>query len=266
MRYYYREHLEGYRRVAAEGKTAWGEIHGTPGFESFSSRAFLETVLPRLVFSSPRPAVLEMGCGTGPGACFFAERGFDVDAFDLIPTAIEIAREQARIRDLEIRFWVQDACALPHEGKPYDLVVDSYMLQGIVTDEDRNSVFAAVRARLKREGTYLVSSAVFDASRLREEEPVVDKASGTVYHRYGTQGLIDLQTSIAYVRLDEGPRDYEDAVCVNDAWFLPHRRHRKAPALRAEVEDAGFSVLYQDDVHGGDLVCVHKGTYSGRPF
>ncbi len=70
LRYYYPEHLEGYERIKAEGKTAWAEIHGQEGFDNFCSRAFLETVLPRLTFSAPVPTAFEYGCGTGPGACF----------------------------------------------------------------------------------------------------------------------------------------------------------------------------------------------------
>lgn len=261
-KYYYREHILGYERVRAEGKTAWAEIHGGEGFECFASRAFLEMALPRLRFSTPHPAALECGCGTGPGACFLAERGYDVDAVDLVPRAIEIAREQGRLRGLDVHYEVMDVTELPHTGKPYDLIVDSYCLQGIVTDVDRERVFAAVRARLKPEGYYLVSSAMYDEGRFREER-VTDRETGTVYHRYGVDGLIDPQTSIVYVPLDADPEHYEGALRVNDAWVLPSRRHRKAPALRAELEDAGFSVLYQDEAYGGDLICVHEGAAAG---
>lgn len=43
-KYYYPEHLEGYARLKAEGKTAWAELHGHVGFDNFSSRAFWLTV------------------------------------------------------------------------------------------------------------------------------------------------------------------------------------------------------------------------------
>ena len=39
MRYYHPQHIEGYKRIKAEGKVAWGEIHGSGGFED-ELRAF----------------------------------------------------------------------------------------------------------------------------------------------------------------------------------------------------------------------------------
>jgi 2-polyprenyl-3-methyl-5-hydroxy-6-metoxy-1,4-benzoquinol methylase len=259
VKYYYREHLRGYERVKAEGKTAWAEIHGSAGFESFSSRPFLEAILPRLRFSAPQPTALECGCGTGPGACFLAERGFRVDGIDLIPAAIEMAREQAGARNLDIRYEVMDVCRLPHEGRKYDVIVDSYCLQGIVTDADRESVFSAVRARLKPEGYYLVSTAMLDEDRFSDDR-VVDAETGLAYNRYGEGGVIDTETSIVYTALDDDPADYEDVVRIAGKPYLPTRRHLKASALRAELEAAGFSVLYQGGEDRGDVVCVLGGS------
>ena len=252
MKYYYPEHIEGYQRIQAEGKTAWNEIHGSTGFENFSSRDFLESALPRLHFSVPNPTVLEYGCGTGPGACFLAERGFQVDGIDIISTAIEMAKRFARERNLNIHYEVQDICKLPHEGKKYDMIVDSYCLQGIVTDEDRKSVFSAVRARLKPEGYYLISTAIFDEERFCEEVQILDAETGRSYNKYG-DGIIDAGTSIVYIKPKESPDAYEEAIKINDVWYIPTRRHLKPSDLRVEIEEAGFKVLYQD---GGNIICV----------
>jgi SAM-dependent methyltransferase len=258
MKYYYREHIQGYQRIRDEGKTAWGEIHGSEGFANFSSRVFLEWALPRLRFSSSPPAALEIGCGTGPGACFLAARGYRVDAIDLVPTAIEIARQQAQLRGLSIHYAVQDVTTLPHDGPQYDLIVDSYCLQGIVTDADRQAVYAAVRARLVPDGTFLVSSAMFDPARFHPFEQIIDHATGTAYHRYGDDGLIDPQTGIVCVPLDEDPAAYEGVLQVEGRRYLLNRRHHRPAALRAELESAGFHVLYQDDGYGGNLICVRR--------
>lgn len=71
---------------------------------------------------------LDLGCGPGRNALALAARGFQVDAVDLSPTAVDWARERAREAGTAgIRFHCGDAFALT-EGElsgPYDLVVDS---------------------------------------------------------------------------------------------------------------------------------------------
>ena len=252
MKYYYREHLAGYEQIVAEGKTAWGEIHGVEGFDNFSSRPFLEKALPRLVFDSPRPLALEYGCGTGPGACFLAARGFAVDGIDLIPAAIDIARKQAAQRNLDIRFEVMDVCSLPVDGGPYDLIVDSYCLQGIVLDAERQRLFAAVHARLAPAGYYLVSSAIFNGQNYRPDEVIRDERTGVVYHRYGDDAMID-PDGLVYDTFAEKPEGLEPIVQIAGLWCLPYRRHRTPAALRTELESAGFRVLLQDANH---FVCA----------
>lgn len=254
IKYYYREHLAGYERIQAENKTAWVKLHGGQGFEQFASRGFLEEALPRLRFSGAPPKALEIGCGTGPGACFLARHGFCVDAIDLIPAAIEIARQQVDLRGLQIHYAVQDVTTLPRDGPRYDLIVDSYCLQGIVTDADRQALFATVRARLKPDGTYLVSSAMYDPARFRPDERVVEDETRAVYHRYGDEGLIDAGTGIVYVPLRKDPNRYQGAIQIAGQWYLMSRRHHRPAALRAELERAGFRVLYQDRGYGGNLV------------
>lgn len=62
MRYYYLQHIEGYQRVKAEGKVAWGEIYREEGFENFAARDFLAAVLPTLRFDTPEPTAFNYGC------------------------------------------------------------------------------------------------------------------------------------------------------------------------------------------------------------
>ena len=254
MKYYFREHIDGYARVKAGGQRAWHTIHGGKAFDDFCSRPFLEYALSRLEFAEARPQALEIGCGTGPGACFLAARGFQVDAIDLIPAAIEIAKEVAAERGLDINYQVMDVCELPVEGDQYDLIVDSYCLQAIVFDEERARVFAAVRERLRPEGYYLVSTAMFDQARFGEET-VTDEWTGVVYHRYGERGLIDPKTGIAYIELDDPPEQYDPCAEIAGVWYLPSRRHHRPEAMKVELEAAGFTVIYQDEEYGEHLIC-----------
>jgi SAM-dependent methyltransferase len=242
-KYYWEEHEHGYQRAEREGLAGWNELHGGRGFENFSSRAFLERGLPLLDLpAAPEETdVLEYGCGTGPGACFLAARGFRVDAVDLSPTAIKLARRFAAERGLTIEFAVQDVCAAAEEPprKRYDVIVDSYCLQSVVTDEDRAKLFAFVRARLKPSGYYLISTAMYDPERSYDDP-----------ERY------DPQTGIVYDRVRGDPERYEGAVQIGGTWCLPNRRHLTPPALNRELESAGFRVLWQGGALGGDVIGV----------
>lgn len=266
QRYYYHEHLADYTKMKARGLKFRGALYGNPDFDMFSSRTFLEAMLPRLEVASGARA-LELGCGTGPGACYLAKQGLRVDGIDLIPDAIEKAVENARDLGLDIRYSVMDVCNLPVAGKPYALIVDSYCTQGIVMDEDRDRMFRAVKGRLADRGYFLLSCCVFEPDREYPDIPIEDAATGKFYTRFDEHDLFDRETEICYnlwrpdpARPDIGPKDYDGTVCVNGQWYIHRRRYRTPENLKAELERHGFEVLYQ----GGDVmenaVCVHHGS------
>jgi SAM-dependent methyltransferase len=114
-----------------------------------------------------------------------------------------------------------------------DVILDSYCLQSIVTDPDRANVLAAVRDRLKPNGHYILSTAMYDPDRVYERDFRYDATSGICYER------------------TTGPAG--DAVQLDNTWYLPHRRHLRPEALRAELERAGLRVVSQD---GGNVISV----------
>ena len=179
MRYYFRENARRYEKMTRMGLEDWAElVYGGTDFHDFSSRDFLEVALPRLRFDTPNPTALELGTGVGPGALFLAERGYQVTAYDLIPEAIHAARQIAAARDLSIRYDVMDVTRIPHDGNRFDLIVDSFCINHIVFAEERRAVFESVKARLKPNGYYLVSSAVYEPSRHTPEKKIVDDLTG----------------------------------------------------------------------------------------
>nr|WP_202892142.1 class I SAM-dependent methyltransferase [Kribbella shirazensis] len=219
--------------MADEGLTQWNDLFEqdrTDDFDAFPNRAFLERTLDHLDLR-PTPHVLEYGCGTGAAACFLAARGFHVDAIDLIPEAITLARRFARERGVSVNFSVHDVCALPPGTKQYDVILDSYCLQSIVTDPDRAALLTAVRDRLS--GYYLLSTAMYDTDRVYEDGFRYDATTGICYQ--------------------ETTEPTPDAVQLDNTWYLPHRRHLRPEALRAELERAGLHVLSQDN---GNVICT----------
>jgi 2-polyprenyl-3-methyl-5-hydroxy-6-metoxy-1,4-benzoquinol methylase len=267
MKYYYREHLSGYARMKAEGKVTWGGISyhsGEDDMETFSSRPFLEDILHRLQFATSIPDVFELGTGTGPVACFLARRGFNVDAIDLIPGAIEVAKQLAHERSLGIHYEVMDICQIPSDGKQYDVIVDSYCLQGIVLEADRKKVFSAIHSRLKENGYYVISSSV-GRKGLMNAQQVVDEVSGRTFLQDENKDIFDPGSGIFYKAfswyqdLNDTPEDYADAIQVNGQWYAPNRKVHTSNSLKSELKHHGFDVLYQGGEEGEDLVCCLQG-------
>lgn len=71
-------------------------------------------------------SVLEIGCGEGADAVWFAERGWAVTAVDVSPTALDRARAAAAERGLHIDFRRADATDRLPAGA-FDLVVSSFL-------------------------------------------------------------------------------------------------------------------------------------------
>ena len=260
MRNYHRENVARYREMTDRGVSAWAHSkYGGTDYAHFSSRGFLEDVMPRLRFDRERPTALELGTGVGPGALFLAAHGFRVHAIDLIPEAIEQARLIASERGLDVRFEVMDVTRIPHHGAGYDLIVDSYCLQGIVLDADREAVLRAVRGRLDARGYYLLSTAMYDDARHRPDRQVVERGTGRVFDGYDEDSLYDPDTDLCYWPYD-GETEIDGAITIDGARFFPARRYRDGPRLRKEVESYGFEVLLQAGEWGENLVAVHRGS------
>lgn len=234
MRYYEQEHFEAYARIKREGLDQWSDLHPTDrgrGYHNFSNRSFLARMLPAP--EQHRPTVLEYGCGTGPAACFLAERGYSVHAIDLVLDAIDVARLRAAEIGVAVRFEVGDVCRWGEPEQRYDYVIDSFCLQSIVTDEDRARLLDGVRNRLNPGGQYLVSTAMYSPDR-----------------EYG-QDHYDAETGIEWT---PAPGPHEDGMVIDGSWHIPNRRHLRASALRSELESHGFRVVEQSDPLGGDVV------------
>jgi SAM-dependent methyltransferase len=243
MRYYYEEHDSAYRKIQELGYTQWNDLFDGSGpwtLENFQNRAFLDRIIPQLDLpEASATSVFEYGCGTGPAACALAARGFLVDAIDLIPEAISIARRMAEERGVRVAFSVADICDLASEpvSRSYDIVLDSYCLQSIVTDKDRSAPFTAVRGRLKPNGYYIISTALHVPGRSEEQGFIYDESTGIYYREVPPGSVVD------HVTESDG------------RWYTPHRRHLSSEALRKELISEGFRVLSLEHSDSANVVC-----------
>ncbi|GGI95771.1 class I SAM-dependent methyltransferase [Streptomyces brasiliensis] len=116
-------------RWTAHGASWWDGFYAdrgrpVPFFEAKPDESLVSWVERGLI--APGRA-LDLGCGPGRNAIHLASLGFEVDAVDLSPVAVDWARERAAEAGADVRFHRGDAFALM--GKvlrgPYDLVHDS---------------------------------------------------------------------------------------------------------------------------------------------
>lgn len=98
---------------------------------------------------------LDLGCGTGNYPLYLAEKGFEMTGVDSSPSAIRIAKENARKRNLECEFLVMDVLGdFDKIQGTFDFVYDWLLLHHIYPKK-RKSYCENVNKILKPGGKYL---------------------------------------------------------------------------------------------------------------
>jgi cyclopropane fatty-acyl-phospholipid synthase-like methyltransferase len=100
-------------------------------------------------------SVLDIGCGTGEHALFFAEEGYEVWGIDAAPLAIQKAQEKAAGRGLPVHFLVLNALDLSRLDRKFDSATDSGLFHTL-SDEDRPLFVDNLAAILSPAGKYFM--------------------------------------------------------------------------------------------------------------
>jgi tellurite methyltransferase len=101
---------------------------------------------PRVLELAPperSPRLLDIGCGEGPDAVFFARSGYSVSAFDSSPQGVEKAARRAREAGVQLDVFTADLLTYrPDPG--FDVLFSTGVLH-YVPPEMRGELFAAYR-------------------------------------------------------------------------------------------------------------------------
>lgn len=100
-------------------------------------------------------SILDIGCGTGENALFFAGEGHEVWGIDSSPLAIRKAEKKAGERGLPVRFLVMDARDTVRLGRKFDTVTDSGFFHTL-SDENRLLFADSLSAVLPHGGRYFM--------------------------------------------------------------------------------------------------------------
>lgn len=117
--------------------------------------------VPLLADFAPRlrpGRALDLASGTGRHAIYLAEQGWRVTAVDASSVGIELAKQTARARNVEVDWVVADLeqreFAIEHEA--YDLIGVFYYLQ--------RDLFPQIRAGVRRGGVFIATIQMVDDS------------------------------------------------------------------------------------------------------
>jgi SAM-dependent methyltransferase len=102
-----------------------------------------------------RGKVLDVGCGTGENAIFFAGLGHEAWGLDAAPLAIEKARRKAVERAAQVEFVLGDALHLGELGQRFDTITDCGLFH-VFSDDDRMTYAKSLKTGLRRSGTFVM--------------------------------------------------------------------------------------------------------------
>jgi cyclopropane fatty-acyl-phospholipid synthase-like methyltransferase len=100
-------------------------------------------------------SVLDVGCGTGENALYFAEHGHEVWGIDFISVAIQKAQEKATQRHLTVTFLLLNVLKLYNLGRTFDTVIDSGLFH-VLSDEERPLFVSNLATVMNRGGMYFM--------------------------------------------------------------------------------------------------------------
>ena len=113
-----------------------------------------QPVFAKLAFSEDLgDDIIDVGCGTGEHAMFFALSGYKVLGVDSAPRAIERARSKASERGSKAEFMVADALHLADLHRKFDVAIDSGLFH-VFSDRDRSAYVESLRDVLRPQGRY----------------------------------------------------------------------------------------------------------------
>lgn len=241
---------------------------------------WFEPISERLV-DGLRPSglrVLDAATGTGNTALAAARAGADVDAFDLTPSLLEIARARAAAAGLEVRFRTGDLLDVPYPDASFDLVVSTF---GAFTADD--AVRAAeelvrvcrpegriVTTAWGREGVIATTSQV-----VRERRPDLFPEGAPDPSRWADQAGVeelfarcDVEVEVRRVETWFSFPDREHLMRAFETVSGPIRRLQAAvgedwPAIRAEVIER-WAAFERPAETGIELLGIHGEAHVRR--
>ena len=114
--------------------------------------------------------ILDVGCGTGTVALFFASQGKEVTAIDLVDEAIRRAKEKAAGKNLPVEFHVKDVFTLTDWNRKFASVIDSGLFHVFANDDERRGRYFEILKHVLQPGGRIYLMATLGLLNMNAEE------------------------------------------------------------------------------------------------
>lgn len=183
--------------------------------------------------------VLEINCGTGEDAIWFAKQNFNITAMDISPKMIEVARSKA---NLNFKIADINSIASTFEGEKFDLLFSNFGGLNCLSKSEMEKFFANINLILSEKGQlaliimpkntlwerfYFLAKAQFKNISRRKKESVIAQVDGenvTTYY-YNPKDIVNLaKANFETVAVKPigffVPPAYLDRFFINRKWLL----------------------------------------------
>jgi SAM-dependent methyltransferase len=146
-----------YRLLYAVGYTPWEQIAELPAAKQRIAALFEREEQGR---KRPYGKALDLGCGSGIWAVELARRGWQVTGVDVIPKALQRARERARDAGVEMRLVEGEVTNLQATdvGSGFRFLLDFFLFHDELTDAQRTAMGRQVTGVAALGATLLITA------------------------------------------------------------------------------------------------------------
>lgn len=214
----------------------------------------INALLAKILKANKASTVLDLTCGTGSQVFYLTEQGFSVVGSDISPSMLKIARKKAKAKGLKIKFLQGDCCSV--RAGFFDAAITIFNAIGHLTQKDFDKTIQNINRNLRLGGLYIFD--IFNLDYLKHSNNIA-KLTIDWMTSQGDQATREIQFSTIS---DDGILASYSTYIYQDEASSPTKISKgytntlqvySAGELKALLEENGFAVLKQTDIHGKKL-------------
>lgn len=214
----------------------WDELHSQKRFCTVypQDRVVAWTFRNFLKDSSSQYKLLDVGCGAGRHAIFWATEDYSVSACDFSLTGIEETKKRAKEIGISVEVQQCEADALPYKDNQFDGLLCYGVLYYLPYERYRKAVQEIYRV-LKPGGKAFVVTRTADDSRALQAKKIdahtyclneldshapSDAESGMLMTMLERQDVVDIFSCFSEVNIDRNTMTSHNEKFIDDDWYV----------------------------------------------